>query len=257
MKNLEGKIALVTGSSRGLGKEMAIRLSENGANVVITYHSDREAANNTVAQIEKGGGKGGKAFALQLDTGKVSTFDDFFNRLSMELQSKWNATNLDILVNNAGIIPQAPIASMDEKTFDLVTNIQYKGVFFLTQKALKLLNEGGRIINISTGLARFSLPGHAAYAAAKSAVETFTRYLAKELGPKKITVNIVAPGAINTDVNREAFKNPQVSGFISQMTALGRVGESEDIGGVVSFLTSDEARWITGQRVEVSGGMFL
>lgn len=254
MKNLEGKIALVTGSSRGLGKEMAKRLSENGVNIVVTYHLDKEAANDTVAQIEKGGGK---AFALQLDTGKVSTFDDFFNRLSMELKSKWNASNIDVLVNNAGIIPQAPIASMEEDTFDRVTDIQYKGVFFLTQKALKLLNEGGRIINISTGLARFSLPGHAAYAAAKSAVETFTRYLAKELGPRRITVNVVAPGAINTDVNREAFKNPQVSGFISQMTALGRVGESEDIGGVVSFLASDDARWITGQRVEVSGGMFL
>ncbi|WP_422081254.1 SDR family oxidoreductase [Ulvibacterium sp.] len=254
MKTLEGKIALVTGSSRGLGKEMAIRLAENGARIVVTYHSDKEAADATVALIEK---LGSEAFALQLDTGKVSTFDDFFSRLNMEVKSQWKTTNLDILVNNAGIIPQAPISSMDEATFDRVTNIQYKGVFFLTQKALILLNEGGRVINISTGLARFSLPGHAAYASAKSAVETFTRYLAKELGPRKITVNVVAPGAINTDVNREAFKNPQVSGFISQMTALGRVGESEDIGGVVSFLASEEARWITGQRIEVSGGMFL
>ncbi|MGB5821550.1 MAG: SDR family NAD(P)-dependent oxidoreductase, partial [Saonia sp.] len=199
MKTLENKIALVTGSSRGLGKEMALRLAEKGANIVLTYHSNEIAAQETVHAIES---LGSKALALKLDTGVVDSFDAFFIDLKREMKSQWDTQQIDILVNNAGIIPQAPIATMDEEAFDRVTNIQYKGVFFLTQKALGLLNDGGRVINISTGLTRFSLPAHAAYAAAKSAVETFTKYLAKELGSRKITVNIVAPGAINTDVNR-------------------------------------------------------
>nr|WP_299343549.1 SDR family oxidoreductase [Allomuricauda sp.] len=255
MKTLSGKLALVTGSSRGLGKDMAIRLTEKGADIIVTYHSNESAAQDTIAKIES---LGQKAIALQLDTGKIDSFNSFFENLKTEIESKWGKTELDILVNNAGIIPQSPIAQMDEATFDLVTTIQYKGVFFFTQKALQLLPEGGRIINISTGLTRFSIPGHAAYAAAKSAVETFTKYLARELGGQKITVNVVAPGAINTDINRDAFaQNQQLSGFISQMTALGRIGEAEDIGGVVSFLASEDAAWITGQRIEVSGGMFL
>lgn len=254
MKTLKGKIALVTGGSRGLGKEMALRLAEKGAKLVITYHSNTNAAEQALEEIRAQGSEG---LALQLDTGLVNTLDTFLSDLKSAINENWDAGGIDILVNNAGIIPQAPIAQMDEETFDRLTNIQYKGVFFLTQKILNLLHEGGRVINISTGLTRFSLMDHAAYAAAKSAVETFTRYLAKELGPRGITANVVAPGAINTDVNREAFSNPQVSGFISSVTALGRVGESEDIGGVVAFLATDEARWITGQRIEVSGGMFL
>lgn len=255
MKNLNGKIALVTGSSRGLGKNMALRLAEQGADIIVTYHSNEQAAQETVNEVVA---LGQKAIALSLDTGKIPTFNTFFDTLKDQLKSAWGVNRIDILVNNAGIIPQAPIENMDEASFDLVTNIQYKGVFFFTQKALALIPEGGRIINISTGLTRFSIPGHAAYAAAKSAVETFTKYLAKELGGKQITVNVVAPGAINTDVNREAFaNNAQLSGFISQMTALGRIGESDDIGGVVSFLASEDAHWITGQRLEVSGGMFL
>ncbi|XLS28952.1 SDR family oxidoreductase [Flavobacteriaceae bacterium M23B6Z8] len=255
MKNLSGKIAVITGSSRGLGREMAIRLAENGADIILTYHSNKTEAENVKRQIEA---IGQKAIAFQLDTGIIKEFDLFFDRIQKALQNEWNRTQFDILVNNAGIIPQAPIASMDEEAFDRVTNIQYKGVFFLTQKALPMLADGGRIINISTGLARFSLPGHAAYAAAKGAIEVFTRYLAKELGDRKITANVVAPGAINTDVNRETFEtNEQVAGFIRSVTALGRIGESEDIGGVISFLASDDARWINGQRLEVSGGMFL
>ncbi|TAI49429.1 SDR family oxidoreductase [Flagellimonas allohymeniacidonis] len=255
MKTLLEKLALVTGSSRGLGKDMALRLAEKGADVIITYQSNASAAQETVQKVES---LGQKAIALQLDTGKIDTFNGFFETLKSEMETAFGKTQLDILVNNAGIIPQSLVAQMDEATFDLVTNVQYKGVFFLTQKALELIPEGGRIINISTGLTRFSIPGHAAYAAAKSAVETFTKYLAKELGGNKITVNVVAPGAMNTDVNREAFaQNQQLSGFISQMTALGRIGESEDVGGVVSFLATDDAAWITGQRIEVSGGMFL
>ena len=255
MKSLDNKIALVTGSSRGLGKEMALRLAQQGADVLVTYHSKQEQAQATVQEVEA---LGRKAVAFQLDTGDASTFDRFFSEVTQALQQHWSVSTFDILVNNAGIIAHEPIAETSMDTFDNLFNIQLKGPFFLTQQALKHLNDGGRIINVSTGLARFSLPGYGAYAAMKAGVEAFTRYLAKELGERQITANTIAPGAINTDLNRDALENnPQLEEMLSSVTALGRVGVAEDIGGVVAFLASDDARWVNGQRLEVSGGMFL
>ncbi|GAA4275136.1 SDR family oxidoreductase [Aquimarina gracilis] len=255
MKTLENKIALVTGSSRGLGKEMAIRLARQGADILVTYNSNKTQANETVSEIEA---LGQKAVAFQLNVGDVSTFDTFFSDVKNALQQHWNVSNFDILVNNAGIIAHEMVAETSEATFDSLMNIQLKGPFFITQKALTLLNDGGRIINVSTGLARFSIPGYGAYAAMKSGIETLTRYLAKELGSRQITVNTIAPGAINTDMNKAALENnPEMEKMLSSVTALGRVGVAQDIGGVVAFLASEDARWINGQRIEASGGMFL
>ncbi|GAA4279326.1 SDR family oxidoreductase [Aquimarina mytili] len=255
MKTLENKIALVTGSSRGLGKEMAIRLAQQGADILVTYNSNKTQADETVTEIEA---LGQKAVAFQLNVGDSSGFDTFFSEIKHVLEKDWNTSKFDILVNNAGIIAHEMVAETSEATFDSLMNIQLKGPFFITQKALELLNDGGRIINVSTGLARFSIPGYGAYAAMKAGIEAFTRYLAKELGPRQITVNAVAPGAINTDMNKSALENnPELEKMLSSVTALGRVGVAEDIGGVVAFLASEDARWINGQRIEASGGMFL
>ncbi len=255
MKTLENKIALVTGSSRGLGKEMAIRLAQQGADILVTYNSNKAQADETVNEIES---LGQKAVAFQLNVGDASTFDSFFSEIKNALQQRWSASKFDILVNNAGIIAHEMVAETSEATFDSLMNIQLKGPFFITQKALELLKNGGRIINVSTGLARFSIPGYGAYAAMKSGIETLTRYLAKELGARQITVNAVAPGAINTDMNKTALENnPELEKMLSSVTALGRVGVAKDIGGVVAFLASEDARWINGQRIEASGGMFL
>ncbi len=255
MKTLENKIALVTGSSRGLGKEMAIRLAQQGADILVTYNSNQSQADETVNEIEA---LGQKAAAFQLNVGEVSTFDAFFSEIKTSLEQHWGASKFDILVNNAGIIAHQMVAETSESTFDSLMNIQLKGPFFITQKALELLNDGGRIINVSTGLARFSIPGYGAYAAMKSGIEAFTRYLAKEIGSRQITVNVIAPGAINTDMNKTALENnPELEKMLSSVTALGRVGVAKDIGGVVAFLASEDARWINGQRIEASGGMFL
>ncbi len=255
MKTLENKIALVTGSSRGLGKEMAIRLAQQGADILVTYNSNQSQADETVNEIEA---LGQKAAAFQLNVGEVSTFDAFFSEIKTSLEQHWGASKFDILVNNAGIIAHQMVAETSESTFDSLMNIQLKGPFFITQKALELLNDGGRIINVSTGLARFSIPGYGAYAAMKSGIEVFTRYLAKEIGSRQITVNVIAPGAINTDMNKTALENnPELEKMLSSVTALGRVGVAKDIGGVVAFLASEDARWINGQRIEASGGMFL
>ncbi|MEM1336984.1 MAG: SDR family oxidoreductase [Bacteroidota bacterium] len=252
---LAGKIALVTGSSRGLGKEMALRMAQEGADILVTYNTNSEQAQATINEIEAWGSK---AKAFQLNTGDSGSFDAFFAKVSEVLQLEWKRSTFDILVNNAGIIAHVPVAETTEATFDQLANIQLKGPFFITQKALPLLNDGGRIINVSTGLARFSIPGYGAYAAMKSGIETYTRYLAKELGTRQITANVVAPGAINTDMNKAALENnPGLEQMLSSVTALGRVGVAEDIGGVVAFLASEDARWVNGQRLEASGGMFL
>ncbi len=255
MKNLNNKIALVTGSSRGLGKEMALRMAAQGARILVTYNSNEAQALETVAEIE---GLGSVAKAFQLNVGDVTTFDGFFMELTDFLNKEWQTSKIDILVNNAGIIANSPVSETSLETFDGLMQIQLKGPFFITQKALEVMNDGGRIINISTGLARFSIPGYGAYAAMKSGIEAYTRYLAKELGSRQITANVVAPGAINTDMNKTALeKNPQMEQMLASVTALGRVGVAEDIGGVVAFLASEDARWINGQRIEASGGMFL
>ena len=249
------RIVLVTGGSRGLGKDMALRLAEKGLDVIITYRSEKEQALAVVTSIRQ---QGRKAAALQLDTGEVHGFDAFYTTLAGVLKNEFDATRFDYLVNNAGIGIHALFQDTTEDQFDQLLNVQFKGVFFLTQKALPWLNDGGGIVNISTGLARFSLPGYSAYASMKGAIETLTRYQAKELGSRGIRVNVVAPGAIATDFGGGAVRdNPQLNAGIKAVTALGRVGEAEDIGGVVAFLCTDEARWVTAQRIEVSGGMNL
>jgi len=247
------KIALVTGGSRGLGKNMALNLAQKGIDVVLTYNSKKEEALKVVAAIEK---TGGKAVALQLNTGNAKSFDTFFAQLKQELKKAFNTERFDFLVNNAGMGIYAPFAETTEEQFDNLMNVHFKGVYFLTQKALPFINDGGRIINLSSGLARFSMPNYGAYAAMKGAIETLTKYMAKELGSRGIAVNVVAPGAIETDFGGGTVRdNVDVNKHIAGLTALGRVGLPDDIGGVVAFLCTDDARWINAQRIEVSGGM--
>jgi NAD(P)-dependent dehydrogenase (short-subunit alcohol dehydrogenase family) len=249
------KIALVTGGSRGLGKNMALGIAKKGLDVLLTYHSKKEEAEAVADEIRK---LGRKAAALQLNTGDVKTFDAFFQQAKDTLKTVFNTDKFDFLVNNAGIGIHASFAETTEEQFDSLLNIQFKGVFFFTQKALSILNDGGGIINISTGLARFSTPGFSAYASMKGAMETLTRYQAKELGSRGIRANIVAPGAIETDFGGGMVRdNEQMNKGIAANTALGRVGLPDDIGGVVAFLCTDDARWVTAQRLEASGGMFL
>lgn len=249
------KIALVTGGSRGLGKNMALSLAQKGHDVLLTYHSNQTEAQATVAEIEA---LGQKAVALQLNSSDVRGFDIFYAQVKTALRDTFGTDRFDFLINNAGTAAHAPFADTTEAQFDEMVNIHLKGVYFLTQKALPLLNDGGRIINISTGLARFSNPGYSAYASMKGAVEVFTRYLAKELGSRGIAANVVAPGAIATDFGGGVVRdNEQVNSYVASVTALGRVGLPDDIGGVVAFLCTDEARWINAQRIEVSGGQNL
>jgi NAD(P)-dependent dehydrogenase (short-subunit alcohol dehydrogenase family) len=249
------KIALVTGGSRGLGKNMALAIAQKGINVIITYNSNREEADKVVTEIEQAGQK---AAALQLNTGDAKSFDAFITSLGSVLSSTFNTDKFDFLINNAGIGIHASFAETTEEQFDTLMNIHFKGAFFLTQKALPVLADGGRIVNISSGLARFSTPGYAAYASMKGAIETLTKYQAKELGARGIAVNVVAPGAIETDFGGGMVRdNEEINKGIASQTALGRVGLPDDIGGVVAFLCTDEARWINAQRIEVSGGMFV
>ena len=251
----KNKIALVTGGSRGLGKDMALRLAEKGLDVILTYNSQAEDAQNVVALIEQ---TGQKAAALQLNTGELQTFDTFIEQLRTVLNNTFGTDHLDFLINNAGIGRYAPIGQVSEELFDDLLNIHFKGVYFLTQKMLPLLNDGGGLINVSSGTTRVSVPGSSVYASIKGAVEVFTRYLAKELGPRGIRANVVAPGAVVTDFGGGHLrKSEQTMQFVSSVTALGRPGVAEDIGGVVAFLCTDDARWVNGQRIEVSGGMFV
>ena len=251
----KSKIALVTGGSRGLGRDMAINLAKKGIDVIFTYHSNKSAANEVVAEIEKRGQKG---TAFQLDTSNIKLFDEFFKQISSYLSKEYGSPNFDFLVNNAGTGVYQPFLETTEEQFDKMMNIHFKGVYFLTQKAIFLLNDGGRIINISSGLARFSFPNSSAYASTKGAIEVLSRCLAKELGHRKIAVNVVAPGAIGTDFGGgENKNNEQKRNAVANLTALGRMGEPEDIGGIVAFLCTEEAAWINGQRIEVSGGMML
>lgn len=246
------KIALVTGGSRGLGKNMALSLANKGVNVILTYHSQKDDALAVVAEIEKAGQK---AAALQLDTADVNNFAGFFEEVKEVLETVFKASRFDFLINNAGTGVYAPFAQTSEQQFDELFNIHFKGVFFLTQQALPLMNDGGRIINLSSGLARFATPGFSAYAAMKGAIETLSKYQAQELGARGIAVNVVAPGAIETDFGGGAVRdNAQMNQHIASITALGRVGLPDDIGGVVAFLCSEDAKWINAQRIEVSGG---
>ncbi|MBD8488826.1 SDR family oxidoreductase [Echinicola sp. CAU 1574] len=255
MASSKDKIAVITGGSRGLGRNMAIALAKKGINIILTYHSNQEQAAEVVEEIKT---LGQKAIAYQLNTSDIKQFDTFLKSVSEYLHQEIGNPNFDFLINNAGTALYAPFAETTETQFDEAMNIHYKGVFFLTQKALPQLNEGGSIINISSGLARFSLPGSSAYGAMKGAIEVLTRYLAKELGSRQIRANVVAPGAIETDFGGGHVRdNKEVNQMVASNTALGRAGLPEDIGGVVAFLCSPEASWINGQRIEVSGGMFV
>src|SRR6266481_747414 len=249
------KIALVTGGSRGLGKNMCQHIAARGNDVVLTYNSRKADAEEVVQQIEK---TGRKATALALDASNTNSFDGFVKSLKEVLQTKWQRDDFDFLINNAGFGIRASFAETTEEQFDDLMKVHLKGPFFLTQKLLPCIKDGGRILNISSGLARFAFPGFAAYAAMKGGVEVLTRYMAKELGARQITVNIVAPGAIETDFGGGMVRdNKEVNQFIASQTALGRVGLPDDIGGLVASLLQDDNRWINGQRIEATGGIFL
>jgi NAD(P)-dependent dehydrogenase (short-subunit alcohol dehydrogenase family) len=249
------KIGLITGGSRGIGRDMAINLARKGIDVVLTYHSNDLAAKEVVNEIKS---IGQKAIAIQLDTSNTKFFEAFVETLLEKLNLEFNRTRLDFLINNAGTGMYKPFAETTEEEFDAMLNIHFKGVYFLTQKLLAILNDGGRIINISSGLTRVTFPGVSAYGCMKGAVETFTKFLAKELGPRNITANVLAPGAIATDFGGGSNKNDESKRqTIANITALGRIGVPEDIGGVVAFLCTQEAGWMNGQRIELSGGMML
>jgi NAD(P)-dependent dehydrogenase (short-subunit alcohol dehydrogenase family) len=253
MTTTESKIALITGGSRGLGKDMALRIAEKGLNVIITYNSNAAEADKVVAQIQQSGRKAAK---LQLNTGEIKSFDAFTEQLKKTLTEIFDTDHIDFLVNNAGIAGYKLIGEVTEDFFDELMNIHFKGVYFLTQQLLPVFNDGGGIINVSSGLTRITFPRSSAYAAMKGAIEVFTRYLGKELGSRGIRANTIAPGAIMTDFGNAHLRNSEESQKqVSAITALGRPGLAEDIGGVVAFLCTEDARWITGQRIEISGGM--
>ncbi|WP_342323142.1 SDR family oxidoreductase [Kosakonia sp. BYX6] len=248
-------IAIVTGGGRGLGKNAALKLAAKGTGIILTYNQNAEAAHEVVRDIEA---KGVKAVALQLDVGDISQFANFALDVQKLLKEVWDRESFDYLLNNAGIGSNYAFAETSEAVFDEMVNIQFKGPFFLTQVLLPLLKNGGRILNVSTGLTRFCQPGRALYASVKGAMEVLTRYQAKELGARGISVNIIAPGAIETDFSGGVVRdNPQVNKLIASNTALGRAGQADDIGDAIAALLSDELAWMNAQRVEVSGGMFL
>lgn len=248
-------IAIVTGGSRGLGKNAALKLAAKGTDLILTYHSNAQAAAAVVGEIERAGAK---AVALQLDVSDVSQFAGFAEQVRQQLKDVWQRDNFDYLLNNAGVGLYAPYVDTSEAQFDEMMNIHLKGPFFLTQRLLPLMKDGGRILNVSSGLARFALPGSSTYAAMKGAMEVLTRYQAKELGARGITANIIAPGAIETDFGGGRVRDDaQMNQFVASQTALGRVGLPDDIGDAIAALLSDELRWMNAQRIEVSGGMFL
>ncbi len=246
------KIAIVTGASRGLGRNTAMAIAKHGGDVIVTYQSRRENAEAVVTDIKA---MGRQAIALQLGTGKISSFKNFAEDLRKTLHDTWKRDSFDHLVNNAGHGDYALIGQTTEAQFDGLVNVHFKGVYFLTRTLLPLIADGGQIINLSSGLTRVSFPGYAAYAAVKAAVEVLSVYMAKELGSRKIVVNTVAPGAIETDFGGGAVRdNPEVNKIFADMTALGRAGVANDIGPMIASLLSDDNRWVNAQRIEVSGG---
>lgn len=247
-------LALITGGSRGIGKATALALAEHGVDIILTYVSAEKEAADVVQNLRS---KGREAVALRLDVGKTSTFEAFVAEVGRQLEQVWSCDSFDFLVNNAGIGGYAPFTATSESTFDELVAVHLKGPFFLTQKLLPLLADGGRIINLSTGLVRYVYPGFSVYAAVKGAVEVLTRALAVELGPRRIAVNAVAPGGIVTDFGGGGMRNPELQKAVAAETPLGRIGEPEDVAGVVAMLLAPETRWITGQRIEVTGGYRL
>jgi len=251
---MTNKIAIITGGSRGLGRNTALNLARRGVDILFTFRANQQQAESLIREVEA---LGRKASGFRLDTGDLRAFDAFVTEVRATLET-WGRERFDYLLNNAGNSLHAGFHETTEAQFDEIFNVHVKGVYFLTQKLLPLMNDGGRIVNISSGLARFALPGSSAYAAAKGAVEVLTRYLAKELGPRGITANVVAPGAIQTDFSGGIVRdNPEVNKRIADMTALGRPGVPDDIGPMIAALLSDENRWVNAQRIEVSGGMVI
>lgn len=249
------KLALVTGGSRGLGRSMALALANNGTDVILTYHSRSDAANEVIAEVSS---RGQKAVALKLDVTEIGSFDNFANTFARTIQENFSTDKFDYLVNNAGMGVYSVFTDTTEDEFDLMMNAHLKAPFFLSQKLLPLMNDGGGIVNISSGLTRFAIPGYAAYSAAKGGIEVITNYQAKVLGPRRIRANTVAPGAVETDFGGGAIRdNADLNQFIASQTALGRAGLPDDIGPVVAFLCSDEAKWVNAQRIEVSGGQMI
>ena len=252
---MPNKLVLITGGSRGLGRNAAIHLARAGHDVIITYRGAEAEAHQAIDEIRKLGRKGA---ALQLDVSQSKTFAAFANQVRQILKDQWGRANFDALVNNAGMGIYASIAETAEEQFDQLSNVHFKGTFFLTQKLLPLIADGGSIINLSSGLARFSIQGYAAYAAMKGGIEVLTRYLALELGPRRIRVNSLAPGAIETDFGGGLVRdNKQLNQMIAGQTPLGRVGLPDDIGGAIAALISDDSRWINAQRIEASGGIHM
>ncbi|WP_086819915.1 SDR family NAD(P)-dependent oxidoreductase [Allokutzneria sp. NRRL B-24872] len=249
------RIALITGGSRGLGRNTALHLARQGVDLVITYRTGADEAEKVVAQAQE---LGRTAVALPLDVADASTFAEFAGTVRGALTEHWGRDSFDFLVNNAGIGRNASFAELTEDVFDELVNVHVKGVFFVTQALLPLITEGGRIVNVSTGLTRFTIPGYSAYASMKGAVEVLTRYLAAELGPRGITANTVAPGPVETDFGGGVVRdNVELNGFLASRTAMGRVGLPDDIGGAISALLTGGNAWITAQRIEVSGGMLI
>ncbi|WP_336687986.1 SDR family NAD(P)-dependent oxidoreductase [Chryseobacterium bernardetii] len=249
------KVALVTGGNRGLGKNSALKIAQKGLDVIITYRSNRDEAEDVVNEIKE---MGRNAVAFQLDTKDRKSFDAFVKNVTTHLQETAGNPNIDYLINNAGTALYSPITEVTEEQMDDIVDIHFKGVFFLTQKLLPFINDGGGIINISSGLARFATPGSSVYGSIKAGVEMLTKYMAKELGIRKIRANVVAPGAIETDFGGGRVRDDkEINDMVAGATALGRVGLPDDIGGVVAFLCTEDAGWINGQRIEASGGMFL
>jgi len=255
MGNGTNKVALVTGGSRGLGKDMCLQLAKKGFDIILTYNSSVNEAANVVSEISA---MGNKAKAIQLDVSNVKGFDEFIQNVSSALKHDFATENIFALVNNAGIAAYTSIAETSEEVFDSMVNIHLKAPYFLTQKLLPIISDGGSIVNISSGLARFCYPNYAPYAIMKAGIESLTRYQAQEFGRRKIRVNTVAPGAIATDFGGGAVRdNKDLNAMIANSTALGRVGLPDDIGSVVAFLCSDDAKWVNAQRIEVAGGVHI
>lgn len=252
---MTNKIAVVTGGSRGLGRDMAISLARRKIDVILTYNSNQKLADEVVKEIRQ---IGQKAFALKFDVSDLKSYDNFLAEIKKLLGSEWNTDKFDFLINNAGVGATIPIAQVTEEAFDNLMNIHFKGVYFLTQKALLMLNDNGAIVFISSGTTRFCVPGYSVYSSLKGALEIFTKYVAKEYGFRGIRSNIVAPGPVETDFNNAAIRNnPQMQSFLTAQTPLGRISKADDIGSVVAFLCTEDAKWINGQRIEVSGGINL
>jgi NAD(P)-dependent dehydrogenase (short-subunit alcohol dehydrogenase family) len=250
---MEAKIAVVTGGSRGLGRDMVLSLARKGMDVIFTYYTNKGEADKVIAEVLA---MNRKAVAIQFDISDFKSLDGFVSNLKDALKGNWNTERFDYLIQNAGIGATLAIPQVTEEVFDNLMNIHFKSVYFLTQKAVVFMNDHGGIVFISSGTTRFCVPGYSVYSSLKGAVEIFTKYVAKEFGSRGIRSNIVAPGPIETDFNNAAIRsNPQMKSFLAGQTPLGRVGRADDIGSVVAFLCTEDAKWINGQRIEVTGGI--